>query len=213
MLRGRSHRSRLARVDEKLVLPRQDVTAIDRIPVTHPARTLVDLAGSVSRSVLEEAVDDALVRRLTTLARLEERTGALGGSGRPGSALLRAVLATWSDGALPEQVAEMRLVRRLVANGLPSPVLQYVVRDGAGRVVARVTSPTPWSGSPWSSTAFAGTARRERTRATSFAGAGWRRWGWIVVTATPVDLAGDGARLAADVAAARAPVHAVGTGA
>lgn len=213
VVRGRSHRSRLARVHETLVLPSGDITAIDRIPVTRPARTLVDLAGSVSRSVLEEAVDDALVRRLTTLARLEERAAALAGSGRPGTALLRTVLATWNDGALPEEVAEMRLVRRLVAHGLPAPVRQHTVRDGAGRAVARVDLAYPaerialeldgfrWHGTP---RAHGRDASRRRRLAVV---------GWIVVPATPVDLAGDGARLAADVAGARAAIHAAGRGA
>ena len=55
MPRGRSHRSALATVHETTRRPRDDVTTIDRVPVTRPARTLVDLAGCVSRTALEEA--------------------------------------------------------------------------------------------------------------------------------------------------------------
>src|SRR5205807_1777024 len=45
-------------------LERVDVTTIDGIPVTRVARTLVDLAGAVSDARLEDAIDDALCRRL-----------------------------------------------------------------------------------------------------------------------------------------------------
>ncbi|MDP9402882.1 MAG: type IV toxin-antitoxin system AbiEi family antitoxin domain-containing protein, partial [Actinomycetota bacterium] len=75
--KGRSHRSRLATIHETEHLGRNDVTSIDRIPATRPARTLVDLAASASKVVLEEAVDDALIRRLVTLERLKSRAEAL----------------------------------------------------------------------------------------------------------------------------------------
>ncbi|MDP9386369.1 MAG: hypothetical protein M3Q48_00185 [Actinomycetota bacterium] len=189
VVRGQSHRSRLATVHETLVLPRHDVTAIDGIPVTDPARTLVDLAGSGSRSVLEEAVDDVLFRRLTTLAHLEERPGALAGSGHRGTALLRAVLATWSDGASTSSV-------RVLVGPSPRVDLAYPVE----RIAVELNG-FRWHGTP---RAHARDELRRRRLAA---------FGWIVVPATPVDLAGDGARLAADVAAARAPVHAAGTGA
>lgn len=211
--RGRSHRSRLAAVHESAFLGPSDITVIDGIPVTRPARTLVDLAGSVSRAVLEDAVDDALVRRLTTLARLERRAAALGGSGRSGSALLRGVLASWTVGEVAEEVAEMRLVRRLVAQGLPAPVLQYEIRDQGGHIVARADAAYPddkvalelngfrWHGTP------RGYAR-DQARARRLAALGW-----LVLPATPVDLAGDGAALAEQVVSARRSVHAAKRGA
>lgn len=85
--RGRSHRSQIAVVHVTTDLDRGDVATKDGIPVTRPARTLIDLAGAASKSALEEAVDDALIRRLVTLHRLEDRAAALRGPGRSGSIL------------------------------------------------------------------------------------------------------------------------------
>lgn len=200
--RGRSHRSRLATVHETGDLPRKDVTVIDRIPVTHPARTLVDLAACVPRAVLEEAVDDAVVRGLTSLDRLRERLDALGGPGRPGSTMLRDILSCWSHGDVPREVAEARLLRRLLAHGLPAPAVQHDVIDPAGRFVARPDLAYPdarvavelnsfrWHGTPGH---FATDQARGRRLAAL---------GWLVVPVTPADLAGAGEELAAQVASA-----------
>lgn len=179
---------------------RRQVT--DHIPVTSPARTLVDLAGCISERALEDAVDDALTRGITTLARLQ-RCAARLETGRRGAKQLASVLGRWADGDAPEGVAEMRLVRRLVANGLPAPALQYEVRDGAGKVVARVDMAFPdervaielegfrWHGTP------RGQARdKARLRRLS-------ALGWLVLPATPADLAADGALVARQVEAAR----------
>src|SRR5438270_2923593 len=79
---GASARSTLARVHRSVV------TGVrrDGVPVTQPARTIVDLAGVVGGEALEEAVDDVLCRRL---CRLDELAAP---PGRRGSAALRAVL-------------------------------------------------------------------------------------------------------------------------
>ena len=97
------------------------------IPVTRPSRTLLDIAGVVRADVLEEAVDDVLCRRL---CRLDELHG-----GR--SRALRAVLDAWDGDVLPDGVAEMRVVRRLLAVGLPQPLRQHEIHDNGG-FVARV---------------------------------------------------------------------------
>lgn len=211
--RGRSHRSRLATVHESRHLPRGDVTTIDRIPVTRPARTLVDLAGCVPQAVLEDAVDDALVRRLTTLARLKRRATNDGRPGLPGSVLLQKVLRCWTEGEMAQEVAEMRLVRRLVAHGLPSPVLQHDIFDGAGRFVARADAAYPddkvamelngfrWHGTP---RRYARDQARSRRLAAL---------GWLVLPATPLDLTDDGGALAAQVGSARSHAAAAKRGA
>lgn len=200
---GRSHRSRLATVHETVDLSRIDMTSIDQIPVTRPARTLIDLAGSVNKSVLEEAVDDALIRRLVTLDRLESRSRELAGRGRRGSVILRDVLRCWTAGEMAESAAEMRMVRRLVASGLRRPALQYEVRDRGGHFIARLDAAYPddmvglemngfrWHGTP---RRFARDPQRLRRLAAM---------GWIILPCTPVDLAGDGRELAEQVDAAR----------
>lgn len=198
--RGRSHRSELAIVHQARELPPGDVTRIDGIPVTRPARTLVDLAGVVSPRALEEAVDDALCRRLVTLPRLDGRADALAGKGRSGAANLRAILATWHDGGLlPQETAEARLFRRLVHSGLPPPERQHEVWAD-GRLLGRLDLAWPdvrvgfeldgfrWHGAPRSH-------RRDIARHN-----GLKARGWTVFQATPGDLVDDAAHLAALVA-------------
>ena len=199
---GRSHRSRLATVHETAHVARGDVTTIDRIPVTRPARTLIDLAGMVGRGVLEEAIDDALVRRLVSLHRLRQRVDDLAGPGRSGSLLIREVLESWSDAEMPEELAEKRLVRRLVVNVQPVPVLQHKVYDAAGKVVARPDAAYPdakvaveLNGFRWH-----GTPRRyalDQARLRRLAALGW-----LVLPVTPADLRGDGRAVAVQVGAA-----------
>lgn len=118
----------------------QDLESVDvvvhrAIPVTTPARTLIDLAAVVPEDILEEGLDDALRRGLTSFGRLERRLCALGRRGRPGVATIRALLAR-RGGATPESPLETRFLRRLRTAGLPLPVPQYEIRHG-GRFVAR----------------------------------------------------------------------------
>lgn len=201
--RGRSHRSQIAIVHVTTDLDRRDVATKDGIPVTRPARTLIDLAGVTSKSVLEEAVDDALIRRLVTLHRLEARAAALCGPGRSGSILLREVLQTWAPDEIAESVAEMRMVRRLVAAGLPRPALQHELRDGRGHFIARLDAayPDDMVGVEMNGFRWHGTPRRfarDPQRLRRLAAMGWR-----ILPCTPVDLVGDGRELAEQVTAAR----------
>jgi hypothetical protein len=50
----------------------EDVTTVDGIPVTTPARTLLDLATCVDDDELEQALVNALQRGLTTYAEIRE---------------------------------------------------------------------------------------------------------------------------------------------
>lgn len=70
---GRGARNTLAVVHRSLDFGPSDRTSHDRIPVTRPARTVLDLAGRVSPDLLEEAVDDILCRRLASLEDLLRR--------------------------------------------------------------------------------------------------------------------------------------------
>ena len=119
------------------VLERRDATVVDAIPVTTPARTLIDLAAVASMHAVEEALDDALHRRLVTIPRLRLR---LRGDqrGRSGAGVMRALLEQRAPSAPPpESVFETRLLRVLRRARLPDPVPQYRVRSG-GRTVAVV---------------------------------------------------------------------------
>ena len=162
---GRSNRNALARVHRSTV---KEVRR-DGVPVTTVARTIGDLAGVVGGDVLEEAVDDVLCRRLVTLEALERGARARA---------LRAVLEAWNGDALPAGVAEMRVVRELLAARLPQPVRQYEIRHG-GQFVARVDLAYPdqrlaleLDGFRWH--AGRGPFRSDRLRRNRVEAAGWR---------------------------------------
>ena len=116
-------------------LPSHDLKLIDGIPTTGIDRTLFDLSGVVEISVLEDALDAALRKRLTSVARLRLRLRQT--SGRRGVKNLRKLLDERTNDGQPTQSRfETRLNRLLVDGGLP-PLRQFTVWDG-GEFVARV---------------------------------------------------------------------------
>lgn len=119
--RGRSGRNALAHVHRSEVAQQAKRHGI---PLTKVNRTVADVARVVSPDLLAEAVDDVLCRRLVRLEQLEG-----------GPAKLRRILEAWNgEGALAASVAEMQLVRDLLAAGLPQPVRQYWIAEAHARV-------------------------------------------------------------------------------
>ena len=115
-------------------LGRPDTGFTGAIPCTRLARTLIDLAGVLSPSGLEVALDDALSRRLVTCAYLRRRLEALGRQGRAGAGALTDLLADRTGGRPRSQSTfERRLLRLLRTEGLPLPVPQHEVRLPGGR--------------------------------------------------------------------------------
>jgi very-short-patch-repair endonuclease len=94
-----------------------DVTRRHGVPLTRPARTLVDMAAGAEPLLIERAVEDALRRRLVTRPALEAEAGR----GRPGSAAIRKLLKLECAPALTRSEAEWRLVKLVRAAGLPAP--------------------------------------------------------------------------------------------
>ena len=168
-----------------------DVGRRGPIPVTRPARTLLDLAG-VEPALVEGALDDALVRGLTTLGSIERMLDRAGSHGRAGTALLRRLVAERSDGQSPtESFLEDRLVGLLRRHGLPEPIRQHPVALPDGHVV-RIDLAYPevrlgieTDGRVWHS----GRAdfSRDRQRANRLAGLGWTllRYGWADLDGGP----------------------------
>lgn len=109
---------------------RGDRVAIDGIPATSVARTIIDLARSLDQDALEMVVDRALTRRLITIERLTRRAERVS-SGRPGARTLHKVLA--ERGPRPETSLERRLLRILQRGGFHEFVPQEWVRVGDER--------------------------------------------------------------------------------
>lgn len=114
-----------------------DLTKIGPIPVTTPARTLMDLGAVVGPDLVEGALDDALRQRLVTVIELKKALERHC-NGRRGAGVLRHLLGDRGPGqAPPESVLERRLIDLLRRCKLPEPVRQYEVRE-RGKLVARV---------------------------------------------------------------------------
>ena len=137
-LRGRSRVARVGVLHETRCLPPGHVTAVDGIPVTAVARTVLDLCGAVHPRRAERALANALAMRITTPARLHAVLVEAGKRGRPGSRLLRQLLSERDDGQPPpESELESLLVTVLRAAGLPTPARQVALGSDAtpiGRV-------------------------------------------------------------------------------
>jgi very-short-patch-repair endonuclease/predicted transcriptional regulator of viral defense system len=127
-------RQRLGVVHRGLLLPR-DVTVVDAIPVTTPVRTLLDIAATAAPERVEEALDDALRRRIVTIPQLRRRLRDIARQGRPGVTAIRSMLeARDASSAVPESVLETRLLNLLKRHRLPAPLGQYPIHDETGLV-------------------------------------------------------------------------------
>jgi very-short-patch-repair endonuclease len=100
-------------------LDERDVRRFEGLPITAPARTLLDLAGVASTREIERAIEEAEVRRLV---RRHELTALLTRSGQTrGTAVLRRLLAADRAPALTRSEAEERLLALVKAAQLTPP--------------------------------------------------------------------------------------------
>jgi very-short-patch-repair endonuclease len=118
---------------ESFFLTDLDVTCLDGIPVTRPARLLCDLALLVERGELractyELAVQEAIRRNLVDVERLWREWERLGGEWRPGGRTVAAVLNNYVQPIRqPDTRPESRLLQIIRTEGLPEPVAQFRV--------------------------------------------------------------------------------------
>ena len=116
---GRNPRHPGIRVHRVRRLEARHLMARRGIPVTAPARTLLDLADVLPPRALERAVDEAQVSRRV---RHEDLLAVLAeANGRHGAPALRAVLEREGGPAITRSEAEERLLALLRRAGLPPP--------------------------------------------------------------------------------------------
>ena len=119
MARGRRATPEVARLHEPRLLPPKHVTTLDAIPVTTLARTLFDLAGTVHPERAERAVDNALARCPSLLPQLHVTFEELAARRRPGTAVMRAILASRpADFVPPASGLEARAIALLGEAGI-----------------------------------------------------------------------------------------------
>lgn len=113
-------------------LPRDEVTVVDEIPVTTPARTVLDLAAVLPQRQLEKAVNEASFRRLvdhSSLARVLERYPR-----RRGRTRLRRIVERRRLGLeVTRSELEDRFMAFLDRRDLPRPEVNALVYVGRRR--------------------------------------------------------------------------------
>ena len=90
---GAGERSRLATLHFPRSLPPDHVTVFRGMPVTTPARTICDLAAVVNPAKLERTLENGWRRGLYTGRTLHRVHQDLAGRGRPGTSVMRELLA------------------------------------------------------------------------------------------------------------------------
>jgi Protein of unknown function (DUF559) len=112
--------------------------AVDGVPCTTVARTLVDLGAVAAPKTVEAALDRAIGRRLVTVRGVRDAMVAVARQGRRGIGAIRAPLVARTDADRPAGVFEARMASLLRSTELPPAHSEYTVRDLNGGFVAVV---------------------------------------------------------------------------
>jgi hypothetical protein len=110
-----------------------EITVIDGIQISTPARTIADLARILPFEQAVVAADAALHMKLATVQQFKDAVAGFGGA--PGSRGARRVAAFANR--LSESVGESRSRVMMHRAGLPAPELQLDVLDDDGRWLGR----------------------------------------------------------------------------
>ncbi len=120
-------------------MDRADPTEVDGVPVTGPARTVLDVAGVVGRRRLEWTVDAVLRQGLLEWPDLYQVLVRHSRRGRDGCGRLRELLdVRFGSSVVPDSKWNRMAAQLLTDHGLPMPVLEHEIRDGDGILVGRV---------------------------------------------------------------------------
>ena len=152
---GRAHRPGI-RLHRRPALLTDEVTRHEGLPITTPARTLLDLAaGGLRGRPLEAALDRAELLRLLDFAELQRLLARY--PQRPGSRSLMATLSQYVAGSVDTRSVLEELVLELCdAHGLPRPKVNYSIEERCAIATGRRR------GSWWRRIRTRGTAPRLR---------------------------------------------------
>jgi hypothetical protein len=137
--RGRTHRPDDVRVHQSTDLDRCSMHVRRGIPITDPARTLLDLARYIGPRALYRAIEQARRLELVTWSRLVHTLATHARKGRHGIRRLRLVI---SNGMPVEEVtdtdSELIALTILREHGVPGVVLHHRIIDSDARLVAEI---------------------------------------------------------------------------
>lgn len=106
-------------------VPGGQVAVVDGLTVTSIERTVVDLAGEISRARLGFVVDDLLAGRRTSLVKLGGVLAEVRRRGRVGGATLASLLDERAGRPTPRSLLEQRLDDAIAAAGLGAGIAEY----------------------------------------------------------------------------------------
>ncbi len=105
----------------------EDLTSVENIATTTPARTVLDLAAGLNLFLLAKVFRDFERRGLCSADELENACARIGGRGHAGTVNVRKVVDAARWVAPGDSDLEERIVRQLIGAGLPQPVQQHQV--------------------------------------------------------------------------------------
>ena len=114
------------RIHRPRALPSEETTTRDRIDVTTPARTLLDLAPTLKERELHRALDEAEIRELTDYAVLSAMAAAHPGH-RGSGKLARALGEHYAGTTLTRSELEERFLALCRTHGVPRPAVNVHV--------------------------------------------------------------------------------------
>jgi hypothetical protein len=163
------------------------ITAVDGVPCTTVARTLVDLGAVLPEPSVARCFDRAYGRTLVSVSAVKHALDAVARRGRRGAGVMRRVLAPHLGCEPVAGVFEARMARLLAQQDLPAAVPEYEVWHD-GRFVARVDFAYPEQQLAIEVDGFAAHSsvdafRRDRARQNALVAAGWTvlRFTWTEV--------------------------------
>lgn len=114
------------------------IIEIDGVPVTTPARTLVDLGAVLPLGSVSRALDRAIGKQLVTLAEVRSVLNAVARRGRAGAGVIRLLLDQRQRGPGADTVLQARMRTLVRLHAVPVPVSEHTVLDEHGQFVGRV---------------------------------------------------------------------------
>jgi hypothetical protein len=133
---NRTHHESIV-VHESLDLQLSDRALLDGIPLTEPARTVVDL-GATSPWLVERALSAGLRKELFEVGDVEGFVRRVAKRGRRGVGVVRPFLEMHRNvSGRTESLLEDRFLRILFESGIELPTAQFNVLDGSRRFVCR----------------------------------------------------------------------------